>query len=35
LKKKWKEWEDKEEDISSYWLSLRKGEDTGSLKRKQ
>jgi hypothetical protein len=27
-------WEDEEEDVSSYWMTLRKQEDTGNLKRK-
>jgi hypothetical protein len=27
---RWKEGENEEEDVSSYWMSLRKREDTGS-----
>jgi hypothetical protein len=30
LKKKLVRWEDEEEDISSYWMTLRKREDTGN-----
>jgi hypothetical protein len=29
----WKGWEDQEEDVSSYWVTLRKTEDTGVTKR--
>ena len=27
--------EDETEDVSIYWMTLRKGKDTGNLKRKQ
>jgi hypothetical protein len=30
LKEKWKGIEDKEEDVSSYWMTLGKRENTGS-----
>jgi len=36
LKESWRkgyEWGGGEEDISSYWMTLRKREDTGSRKR--
>jgi hypothetical protein len=28
-------WEDDEEDVRSYWMALRKGEDTGIWNRDQ
>ena len=31
---RWKWWEDEKEDVSSYWMTLRKRQDTGSWKRK-
>ena len=34
LNEKWKGRDDEEEDVSSYWMTSRKGEDTVSLKRK-
>jgi hypothetical protein len=34
LKERYKGREDEEEDISSYWMALRKLEDTGNLKSK-
>ena len=27
--------EDEKEDVSTYWMTFRKGEDTGNLKKKQ
>jgi len=32
---KYKLWEEEEEDVSSYWITLRKGVGTGNWKRKQ
>jgi hypothetical protein len=34
LKEGCKRQEDEEEDVNSYWMTLRKGEDTRILKRK-
>jgi hypothetical protein len=34
-KGRWKCREDEEEDIGGCWMTLRKREDTGNLKRKQ
>jgi hypothetical protein len=30
LKERYKGWGDEEKDVSSYWMTLRKQEDTGS-----
>jgi hypothetical protein len=34
LEERQKEKEDDKEDVSSYWMTLRKGEDAGNKKRK-
>jgi len=38
LKERWTEgqkyWDEDEEDVSGYWMALRKREDTGNGKRK-
>jgi hypothetical protein len=32
--KGYKRWDDEEEELSSYWMTSMKGEDTGNCKRK-
>jgi len=34
LEERWKEPEDEEKDVSSYWIFLRKRDDIGTAKRK-
>jgi hypothetical protein len=34
LKERWKGWEDEEEDVNSYCMTLRKREDPGNLQTK-
>jgi len=34
MQKSYNGWEDDEQDVSNYWTTLRKREDTGTRKRK-